>query len=133
MQGLDYRTKRLGNFFSQGMRNPLAIYKNTLPHRQFVFTLPKLLRPYFKHDRNLFEEVSRIISSIKPKYYTESAATAVKTGIVISYQSFGDLMRWNPHCHCDRQDVGNADRAMRPSGAKKYPGVRSAHPYFQKL
>jgi len=22
-----------------------------LPHRQFVFTLPKLFRPYFKHDR----------------------------------------------------------------------------------
>jgi hypothetical protein len=32
-----------------------------LPHRQFVFTVPKLLRPYFKYDRNLFEEVTKII------------------------------------------------------------------------
>ena len=55
---------------------------------------------YFKYDRNLFEEVSKIIFSIIHEYYTESAATAVKTGIVISYQSFGDLMRWNPHYHC---------------------------------
>ncbi len=24
-----------------------------LPHRQFVFTFPKLLRPYFRHNRRL--------------------------------------------------------------------------------
>jgi len=37
---------------------------------------------------------------------------ALKTASVVSYQSFGDLVRWNPHYHCDRQDVGNVDRAM---------------------
>ena len=71
-----------------------------LPHRQFVFTLPKLLRVYFKYDRNLFEEVSRIIFTIIHDYYTETVQTAVKIGAVVSYQSFGDLMRWNPHFHC---------------------------------
>jgi hypothetical protein len=71
-----------------------------LSHRQFVFTAPKLLRSYFKYDRNLFEEVSRIIFSIIYDYYRETAPTAVKTGVIVSYQSFGDLMRWNPHCHC---------------------------------
>jgi len=35
-----------------------------LPHRQFVFTIPKLLRVYFKNDRNLFEEISKIIFGI---------------------------------------------------------------------
>jgi len=24
----------------------------------------------------------------------------MNTGIVVSYQSFGDLMRWNPHYYC---------------------------------
>jgi hypothetical protein len=71
-----------------------------LPHRQFVFTLPKLLRVYFKYDRTLFEDISRIIFSIIHDYYTETAKTAVNTGVVVSYQSFGDLMRWNPHFHC---------------------------------
>jgi hypothetical protein len=71
-----------------------------LPHRQFVFTLPKLLRPYFKYDRNLFEEVSRIIFSIIHDFYSETVKTRIKTGVVVSYQSFGDLMRWNPHYHC---------------------------------
>ena len=30
----------------------------------------------------------------------EAAKTTVKTGAVISYQSFGDLVRSNPHYHC---------------------------------
>jgi len=33
-------------------------------------------------------------------YYPETVQTAVKIGAVVSYQSFGDLMRWNPHFHC---------------------------------
>ena len=56
-----------------------------LPHRQFLFTLPKLLRVYFKYDRNLFEEVSRIIFTIIHDYYTETVQTAVKIGAVVSY------------------------------------------------
>ena len=42
-----------------------------LPHRQFVFTLPKLLRLYFKYERNLFQDVSRIIFSIIQDFYDE--------------------------------------------------------------
>ena len=71
-----------------------------LPHRQFVFTLPKLLRVYFKYNRNLFEDVSRITFSIIHDFYNETAKAAVKTGVFVSYQSYGDLMRWNPHWHC---------------------------------
>ena len=40
------------------------------------------------------------IVSIIHEYYRETAPAAIKTGIVVSYQSFGDLMRWNPHYHC---------------------------------
>jgi len=71
-----------------------------LPHRQFVFTVPKLLRPYFKYDRNLFEEVSKIIFSIIQDFYNGIGKTTIKTGIIVSYQSFGDLLRFNPHYHC---------------------------------
>ena len=63
-----------------------------LPHRQFVFTVPKILRLYFKYDRNLFEDVSRIIFSIIQDFYNESAPAALKTASVVSYQLYGDLM-----------------------------------------
>jgi len=71
-----------------------------LPHRQFVFTVPKLLRPYFKYDKNLFEEVSKIIFSIIRDFYNGIGKTTIKTGIIVSYQPFGDLLRFNPHYHC---------------------------------
>ena len=71
-----------------------------LPHRQFVFTLPKLLRPYCKYDRNLFEEVSKIIFSIINEYYNGAAQISVKTGAIISHQTYGDMLRFNPHWHC---------------------------------
>jgi len=58
-----------------------------LPHRQFVFTIPKLLRIYFRNDRNLFTDVSKIIFSIITDYYSEVEGTAVTSGAVVSYQT----------------------------------------------
>jgi len=58
------------------------------------------LRIYFKNDRNLFADVSKIIFSIITDYYNEAANTAVKGGAMVSYQSLGDLLRFNPHYHC---------------------------------
>ena len=71
-----------------------------LPHRQFVFTIPKLLRIYFRNDRNLFTDVSKIIFSIITDYYNEAFTKVVKTGAIVSYQTYGDMMRHNPHWHC---------------------------------
>ena len=34
------------------------------------------------------------------EYYNKAAGTILKKGIIISYQSFGDLVRSNPHYHC---------------------------------
>jgi len=35
-----------------------------LPHRQFVWSIPRILRPYFRHNRRLFSEISRLIFAI---------------------------------------------------------------------
>jgi len=50
--------------------------------------------------RRHLENVSRIIFSIIQDFYNKSALAALKTASVVSYQSFGDLVRWNPHYHC---------------------------------
>ena len=81
-----------------------------LPHRQLVLSVPKALRIYFKNDRNLFADVSKIIFSIINDYYNEAAKTTVKTGAVISYQSFGDMVRSNPHYHCIILEGGIDDK-----------------------
>jgi hypothetical protein len=80
-----------------------------LPHRQFVFTLPKLLRPYFKHDRKLFSDVSKLIHSIISEYYNEFTEKSFKTGSIVSHQTYGDMMRFNPHWHCIIMEGGIDD------------------------
>jgi hypothetical protein len=44
--------------FAEHLTNEVLL---KLPHRQFVFTMPKALRPFFRHDRRLFADVSRLI------------------------------------------------------------------------
>jgi hypothetical protein len=83
--------------FSEYMKDQLLL---ALPHRQFVFTFPKLLRPYFRHNRRLFSEVSRLIFAVIERFYTKAAKRPIKTGMVPAYQSSGEFLRFNPHFHC---------------------------------
>lgn len=82
--------------FAEHLTNDVLL---KLPHRQFVFTMPKALRPFFRHDRRLFADVSRLIYSIIYQFYAEAAGRPLLTGMVIAHQSFGDQLRWNPHFH----------------------------------
>jgi hypothetical protein len=82
--------------FAEHLTNEVLL---RLPHRQFVFTMPKALRPFFRHDRRLFAEVSRLIYDILRDFYHEAAGRPLLTGMVIAHQSFGDQLRWNPHFH----------------------------------
>jgi hypothetical protein len=45
-----------------------------LPHRQFVFTVPKALRPFFRHDRRLFADISRLIYDLIGGFYNKLPA-----------------------------------------------------------
>jgi hypothetical protein len=82
--------------FAEHLTNEVLL---KLPHRQFVFTMPKALRPFFRHDRRLFAEVSRLIYDILRDFYQKAAGRSLLTGMVIAHQSFGDQLRWNPHFH----------------------------------
>jgi hypothetical protein len=82
--------------FSEYMNERLLL---GLPHRQFVFTVPRILRPYFRHNRWLFSEVSRLIFATVQHFYTKAATRPVKTGMVLAYQTAGEFFRFNPHWH----------------------------------
>ena len=70
-----------------------------LPHRQFVFTIPKILRPYFKSDKRLFGEVFRLIFSLLFEFFSLAAGQELLCACVVSYQSFGEFARFHPHWH----------------------------------
>ena len=93
--------------FSQYMNERLLL---ALPHRQFVFTFPKLLRPYFRHNRRLFSEISRLIFAILQRFYDRAAKRPVRTATVLAYQTSGEFLRWNPHFHCLVLEGGFEDR-----------------------
>ena len=82
--------------FAEHLTNEVLL---NLPHRQFVFTLPKALRPFFRYDRHLFADVSRLIYSIITEFYAEAAGRVLHTALIVAHQTFGDLLRWNPHFH----------------------------------
>ncbi len=72
-----------------------------LPHRQYVITIPKMLRPYFRFDRKLLGKLSRCAyQSLKEFFRTTLNRPEGVPGTVISIQSFGDLVNFHPHLHC---------------------------------
>ena len=70
-----------------------------LPHRHFVFAFPKMLRPYFRHNKKVLSEIARLINDMIVSYYSEMTGKKIRTGIVLAFQSFGDFLRYNPHYH----------------------------------
>ena len=70
-----------------------------LPHRQFVFTFPKVLRVFFRHDKSLHGEISRLIYALVRDFATEAAGKPIRTAAVVVFQSAGEFSRWNPHWH----------------------------------
>jgi hypothetical protein len=70
-----------------------------LPHRQIVFTFPKVLRLFFRHDHELFGVVSRLAYRMMQDFYSTAAGRKVQGAAVIAYASAGDFVRFNPHLH----------------------------------
>jgi hypothetical protein len=71
-----------------------------VPHRQWVFSIPKRLRIYFMFDRKLFTQLSRCAWKVLNLYLTQAAAHEdAKPGAAIAVQSFGDFQNFNPHLH----------------------------------
>jgi hypothetical protein len=83
-----------------------------VPHRQFVFTLPKRLRPYLLHDRRLLGLLSRTAFVTLRDFLRASLGEGdVLPGVVASIQTFCALLNWHPHLH-----LLVTDGAYRPDG-----------------
>jgi hypothetical protein len=57
----------------------------TLPHRQFVFTLPKGLRVFLRYDQRLFADLARLIFNLIAQFYSTAAARPITTAAVLVY------------------------------------------------
>jgi len=71
-----------------------------VPHRHFVFSIPKILRIYFLFNRSLLKELSKISWEIIKDYYKNTCKRCDgKPAAVAVIQTFGDYLSFNPHMH----------------------------------
>jgi hypothetical protein len=71
-----------------------------VPHRHFVFSIPKILRRYFLYDRKLLSDLSRCgWESLKELFKETVPENGAVPGAVIAIQTFGDFLGFNPHLH----------------------------------
>jgi len=70
-------------------------------HAQWVFSIPKMLRPYFLYHRPplgqlcraAYDTARQLIGAASP------AGDAVTPGMIAVVQTFGDDLNWHPHVH----------------------------------
>ena len=82
-----------------------------VPHRQYVFALPKLLRPWFRHDRARLGRLCQLVAKLLVQGY-QALDPRSKPGFMLYIQTFGDLVTFNPHIH-----ALVADGVFYPSGS----------------
>jgi hypothetical protein len=68
-----------------------------VPHRQWVFSIPKRLRIYFLFDRKLLVKLSRCAWKVLKAYLGQGSVGM--PGAAIAVHTFGDFQRFNPHLH----------------------------------
>ncbi len=83
----------MGEFLKEQVLLPVA-------HRQIVWTLPKMLRVYFRNHRALLGKLSRCAySTLKELYQTVLQRDDVLPGAFIAVHTFGELINFHPHLH----------------------------------
>jgi hypothetical protein len=67
-----------------------------VPHRQWVFTIPKRLRVYFRFDRSLLGKLCRAAwETVRDVYALEVDGDSGVPAMVGAVQTFGDLVHWH--------------------------------------
>ena len=71
-----------------------------VPHRQYVFTIPKMLRVYFRRDRRLLGKLSQCAAdALNTLFQAACRAPNTVPGIIIAIQTYGDPVNFHPHLH----------------------------------
>ena len=71
-----------------------------VPHRHFTFGIPKMLRPYFRFDRDLLKDLCRLAHECLLEYLRATLDLPEGLpGIVMAIHTFGEYLDFHPHLH----------------------------------
>jgi hypothetical protein len=83
--------------FSHLLQNKIL---QDVAHAQWVFTVPKMLRPYFLYHRELLGELARLAFETVREMMAEAVERPdARPGMLAVIQTFGSSLKWNPHIH----------------------------------
>ena len=69
-------------------------------HAQWVFVMPKMLRPYFLHHRELLGQLALAAwQTVRELMVAAVGDEELRPGMVAVVQTAGDLGNWHPHVH----------------------------------
>jgi len=69
-------------------------------HAQWVFVIPKMLRPHFLHHRELLGGLARAAwKTVLELMCAAAGDDGMRPGMVAVVQTAGDLANWHPHVH----------------------------------
>jgi ribosomal protein S27E len=95
--------------WGEWMRESLLL---DVPHRQVVFTIPKMLRIFFKYNRSLLSGLCLCGKEALLKYFKAVTGRKLTPGIIAVIQSFGSRINLHPHLHFLVSE-GGSDREGR--------------------
>ena len=82
--------------WGEWMRETLLL---DVPHRQVVFTIPKMLRIFFKFKRRLLGDLCRCALRALTRYFEVLTESALTPGVIAAIQTFGDRINLHVHLH----------------------------------
>ena len=105
-----------------------------VPHRMWVFTVPKRVRPFFRYDRSLLGELPRLASKVLPAFFQAALERDdVRPGIISSIQTFNSDLEPNPHLHILASDgCFTADGAFVPLSITRKEDLRLLEEAFRR-
>ncbi len=106
--------KRLEEW-GEWMREELLL---DVPHRQVVFTIPRMLRIFFNYKRRLLGELCRAAVQALIRYFQATTGTELRPGVVASIQTFGQKINFHSHIHCLVTEGGEDGEGTFPNLAE---------------
>lgn len=99
-----------------------------VPHRQFVWTVPKRLRIFFRYHRDLLQQLPALAWQSILQTYRALLGDNATPGGVLAIQTFGSLMHFHPHIH-----GLVTDGAFTPDGRFHPIPVNLTHEPFRRI
>jgi len=82
--------------WGEWMREELLL---DVPHRQVVFTVPKMLRLFFRFQRKLLNSLCLCSVRSLVKFLHTASGLELRPGVAAAIQTFGDRINFHPHIH----------------------------------